>query len=546
MRTVGHIQVFCSYSHRDRDLRDELVKYLYLLQESLLIRMWHDGEITPGQDWQREIKDQLAGSDVILLLVSIDFLNSEFVKTYELPLALRRHENREALVIPVLLRPVPWTLSGLSFLEALPKDLRPVIDWSPPDSAFVNICEGLFAAVLAWQARTLPPEFRRPHRSTNVRRRVVDLAISRRVPMGKATILAVMVRRVGEHGLRAILEVDDRYGLRAEDVESTGSVPLEFPRRANGQLSPLDLTIAVVSGDFRCQAPRKDLSVPPRGDSPICVFLLEALHAGVLRLTVEVSCRGSIILTHVVRSEGVPDAPFEPGVEEVPGFETHDEDEGGGGTMEFYVPPAPFALPAPAPPQHEPSGVSQPGHRRRVIVATTIGSLLVSCAMAWFANESFKKSIQQERRIPRIHAPLPPAAPGFAFERSKPAPRPDSQQFGAPTKPYDPCQVTVGGNEVGRPESLTLRQIANGLGVSCEYGIANKAFQITVRWQMAGRTVSDTSETVESGRPLHLGSDFSYDGPIEPGRVTVTVSIVHPDTGLAALPRWTASVQLTR
>jgi serine/threonine protein kinase len=317
---IGEIEVFCSYSHEDRPLRDELVKHLELLRESLLIRAWHDGELTAGQDWQCEIEDHLRGADIILLLVSVDFLASQFVRTQELPVALQRHKDGEALVIPVVLRPVPWEQSGLDFLQALPDKVRPVVLWSPHDLAYVNICEGLLSAVLVWQGRRKPPASGST-RSSAVRRRVLDLALPRRVPVRKATIFVVMVRRVGEHGLRAILEVDNRFGVSPEEVESSKSFPLEFARNEEGRLSPLDLTIAVESGDFLCQAPRKNLMVPPQGDSPICVFLLEAQHAGPLVLIVEISSRGRTILTQALRSEGVSHTPFEPVVDEFACFE---------------------------------------------------------------------------------------------------------------------------------------------------------------------------------------------------------------------------------
>jgi TIR domain len=292
------------------------------MRESLLIRAWHDGELTPGQDWQREIEGHLRGADIVLLLVSVDFLSSEFVRNHELPIALQRHQQGQALVIPVVLRPVPWDQSGPDFLQALPDKLRPVVLWSPHDLAYVNICEGLFSAVLVWQGRKRPPASPSARTST-VRRRVLDLALPLRVPVRKATIFVVMVRRMGEHGLRTILEMDSRYGVTPEEVESTKSFPLEFPRNDAGQLAPLDLTIAVESGDFLCHTPQKNLMVPPQGDSPICVFLLEAQHAGPLVLIVEISYRGRTILSQPLGSEGVASTPFEPAVDEFPCFDSH-------------------------------------------------------------------------------------------------------------------------------------------------------------------------------------------------------------------------------
>ncbi|HEX5227190.1 MAG TPA: toll/interleukin-1 receptor domain-containing protein, partial [Bryobacteraceae bacterium] len=174
MPRVDEIKVFCSYSHQDRALRDELVKHLELLRQAMLIQTWHDGELTGGQDWQQEIETHLRDAHVILLLVSIDFLNSSFVRDHELPVALERHKSGDALVIPVIMRPVSWGQSGLDFLQTLPDGLKPVVLWAPQDLAYVNVCEGLFAAVMVWQGRKVPSK-PMPAPSTAVRRRVVDL-----------------------------------------------------------------------------------------------------------------------------------------------------------------------------------------------------------------------------------------------------------------------------------------------------------------------------------------------------------------------------------
>ena len=525
MTKFDSIQVFCSYSHRDRDLRNELAKYLQLLHESLRIREWYDGEISAGQDWQREIKVHLKNSDVILLLVSIDFLHSSFVRKYEVPVALKRHRNGNALVIPVLLRPVPWKFSELSHLQALPKDLRPVVQWSPLDLAYVNICEGLFAAVLAWRGHGMPRQAVQARQSSNVRRRVLDLAISRQVPVSKPTFLTIMVRRVGERGLRAVLERDNRYGIRPDEVESGDSFPLEFPRRENGQLSPLDLTIEVTTGDFQCQDPRKNLSVPPRGDSAICVFLLEALRAGSVRLTVEVSYRGSIIRSHVLGSEGVASAAFEARVEEIPGFETPNDDEADVSSLQLW----------------EAADIHAPMTRRRPrSLALILASLLLTFgALAWFANEYVKQSTQKkERKVPRLHPPHAPVAPPQAYQK------PEREVTSAKVTGFAEFQGCVLEAGIDHKKSiLTLKEIARGLGVYCYYDYAPEACEITTRWRFADEVYTKT-ETVETGQSLIVKDKYS--GPLEPGTLTVSVNIIRKSTGKLAFPEWTTSVRLTR
>ena len=68
-------QLFFSYSHRDEALRNELEKHLTSLAHQGIIEMWHDRRIVAGQDWDREISENLEGADIILLLVSSDFIS---------------------------------------------------------------------------------------------------------------------------------------------------------------------------------------------------------------------------------------------------------------------------------------------------------------------------------------------------------------------------------------------------------------------------------------------------------------------------------------
>jgi hypothetical protein len=384
MPRVDEIRIFCSYSHQDTVLKDELVKHLELLRKSLLIQAWHDGELKGGQEWQREIEDHMRDAHVILLLISIDFLRSEFVREHELPIALERHKQGAALVIPVILRPVPWDQAGLDFLQALPDGLRPVVLWSPQDLAYVNVCEGLLAAVLAWQGDKKTP-IRSSDRPTAMRRRVVDLALSGRVPVGKSTILAVMVRPVGAGGLRAVLLVDNRMGLSPEEVESTRSFPLEFPRDNAGRLTPLELTVSVDSGDFLCSAPRKTLSIPPKGESAVCVFLLQAGLRGPLILAVEISYQGRIILSQVMRSTGVENfaEPFQPRVQELPlldpgGPEAESVIVGSSGGSEPYA----YARP-PLPVESAPSTGGSSFPSSPILRIILILLLLVVAFLAW-------------------------------------------------------------------------------------------------------------------------------------------------------------------
>lgn len=296
----------------------------YLLQDAGVIQLWHDGAIAPGDQWEKQILEQMQVADVILLLVSVDLLNSTFVKSRELPIALKRHKDGTAIVIPVIIRPVTWSQSGLDFLQALPEDLRPVILWVPRDSAYVNICEGIVKATLSWQRGSPPRRNNRGLVGSVTRRRVLDVGLPREVPVLKPTVLAVMIRRPDQPGLRGAFELQTRYSLQPEEIEST-TVKLNFSK-SQGKFDPIDLTVCIETTDFRCTANEKRVAVPADGDSPIVVFIMEALRSGGLLANVSILQAGRRVTELLLRTNGIDGSVFRPEVQhsvvlEVPGSE---------------------------------------------------------------------------------------------------------------------------------------------------------------------------------------------------------------------------------
>lgn len=141
------IEVFFSYAHEDEKLRDELAKHLKLLQRQGVISAWHDRQIIAGTEWGSEIDENLETAQVILLLVSADFLASDYCYDVELKRAMERHEAKEARVIPIILREVDWHGAPFGKLQALPKNAEPVTNWQNLDQAFADIARGIRRAV---------------------------------------------------------------------------------------------------------------------------------------------------------------------------------------------------------------------------------------------------------------------------------------------------------------------------------------------------------------------------------------------------------------
>jgi molybdopterin converting factor small subunit len=139
------VQVLISYAHRDSGLKDELLKHLSLLYREGLVASWHDRDIVAGSTWRDEIDHRLKNSGIILLLVSADFIASEYCYSEEMYQAMQRHEKHTAIVIPVILRPVDWKTAPFAKLEALPRDARPITTWPSRDAAFMDVAQGIRA-----------------------------------------------------------------------------------------------------------------------------------------------------------------------------------------------------------------------------------------------------------------------------------------------------------------------------------------------------------------------------------------------------------------
>ncbi len=122
----GAVKVFFSYSHKDEELRNELANHLTILQRQGVIKAWHDREISAGTEWANEIDRHMESARIILLLVSANFLASDYCYDIELKRAIERHEAGEACVIPIILKPVYWNGAPFAKLQALPKNAKPV------------------------------------------------------------------------------------------------------------------------------------------------------------------------------------------------------------------------------------------------------------------------------------------------------------------------------------------------------------------------------------------------------------------------------------
>jgi len=133
-------EVFMSYSHKDEGLRDELEVHLAMLKRQGLISLWHDRRIDSGDYVHGEIMDAMKRANLILFLVSPDFLASDYCYDVEVQTAVERHKSGAVKVIPIILRPCEWKQVDLfKNLLGAPTDNRAVSKWPDRDEAFLDI-----------------------------------------------------------------------------------------------------------------------------------------------------------------------------------------------------------------------------------------------------------------------------------------------------------------------------------------------------------------------------------------------------------------------
>lgn len=140
-------KLFFSYCHVDEALRDRLEVHLSLMKNQGLIETWHDRGITAGSNFTAAIDENLESADVILLLVSADFLASWYCYSVEMKRALERHKEGMARVIPVILEPCDWHTAPFGKLLAVPKDGKAVTTWANQAEAWTDAVRQIRKAV---------------------------------------------------------------------------------------------------------------------------------------------------------------------------------------------------------------------------------------------------------------------------------------------------------------------------------------------------------------------------------------------------------------
>ena len=138
------IRLFISYSSKDEIHRENLGKHLSLMERKGEIESWSCRKIPPGKEWEKEISENLESADVIVLLVSPDFMQSDYCFDIEVKRAMEKHESKNSVVLPVIVRACDWK-DGTPFskLQALPEPADPIKKWNDEDEAWLSVVSGI-------------------------------------------------------------------------------------------------------------------------------------------------------------------------------------------------------------------------------------------------------------------------------------------------------------------------------------------------------------------------------------------------------------------
>jgi hypothetical protein len=142
------VEIFISYSHTDIDLASQLDTHLAALRREGLVATWFDRQIGPGDQWRETIDERLNRAAVVLILVSANFIASDYCWDVELRRAMERHAAGSARIIPVILRDCDWQHLPFSAFQVVPTAGRPVASWPDTHEAIADVVRSVRSAVL--------------------------------------------------------------------------------------------------------------------------------------------------------------------------------------------------------------------------------------------------------------------------------------------------------------------------------------------------------------------------------------------------------------
>lgn len=165
---ITALNIFIAFAKEERTERDHLLRQMNLVKVRERWNIWAAHEIKAGDTWNEEIKERLSTSQVVILLMSSAFFNSEYIEKVELPAIIKQHREGYSLIVPVLVKQCHWKdtdfgdYAKIGTLQALPVGEKPIVSkgWDSEDEPYAEVVAGIKKTVKAWTTDRQPPKKR--------------------------------------------------------------------------------------------------------------------------------------------------------------------------------------------------------------------------------------------------------------------------------------------------------------------------------------------------------------------------------------------------
>lgn len=202
--------VFISYSKKDSKWLEYLRPHLSYLEQDFNFSIWEDSKIAIGSDWQDEIRIAIGTAKVAILMISANFLSSNFIKEEELPALLRAAENDGAIIFPIIISPCMFSdIKSISKFQTVNSPSNPLINMKKGER------EGLFHKVTKEVKRVLSSEFKKSLKSkSKIKSPLSDLKLS----FCKVVVLNTFYKTNSKNGLSITDVVKLSKAERRKDI----------------------------------------------------------------------------------------------------------------------------------------------------------------------------------------------------------------------------------------------------------------------------------------------------------------------------------------
>ncbi len=251
MKMSNPIQVFVSYSHKDEAFKDNLNVHLTPYERTGKIKVWDDRDIIPGQEWDNEIKEKLEKAEIILFLISPDFMASGYIYDVEIKHAIDKHNAGKTNIVPVIIRPSNFEVLSLKNFQALPKNAKAITTWSNQDEAWLDVVTQLSKLFKHLRSNggdiptiTEPEPEISPNDSATTIQAIENLLVQEKIDKAIASMLALTERSTYADYRNQIIMQSGRWnGLKRNKNSGTISAEnadLQTNRIRNALLSLLE------------------------------------------------------------------------------------------------------------------------------------------------------------------------------------------------------------------------------------------------------------------------------------------------------------------